>query len=172
MDRTEEQEGSEERQSRERIVQLGFGGDRARYEQFIEALRQALPKGTGVVLRGSAVTGSRWADGQPFDADGPGTSDLDLTLVGSDALKLWKGDEFYIPALHTKPLCDKDPDLAPALDPLRRALQRIAGRPVNMQATADFVLFIRDVIYDQPYVTIVEKDETEFVPEVEARSEA
>lgn len=165
-----EPEDAEERERLERVVKLGFGGDRARYEQFLDALRQALPKGTGVVLRGSAVTGSRWADGQRFDADGPGTSDLDLTLVGSDALKLWDSGEFYIPALHTKPLCDKDPDLAPALDPLRRALQRIAGRPVNMQATADFVLFIRDVIYDQPYVTIVDKDETEFVPDVETRA--
>lgn len=172
MESMADQDQAEETERRERIVALGFGGDRARYEQFVEALRQALPKGTGVVLRGSAVTGSRWADGQPFDADGPGTSDLDLTLVGSDALKLWDSGEFYIPALHTKPLCDKDPDLAPALDPLRRALQRIAGRPVNMQATADFVLFIRDVIYDQPYVTIVEKDETEFEPDAEARSPA
>ena len=31
---------------------------------------------------GSAVTARRWSDGAPFDADGPGTSDLDLTLVG------------------------------------------------------------------------------------------
>jgi hypothetical protein len=28
------------------------------------------------------VTGFRWKDGATFDADGPGTSDLDLTLVG------------------------------------------------------------------------------------------
>ena len=27
------------------------------------------------MLRGSAVTGVRWQDGAPFDADGPGTSD-------------------------------------------------------------------------------------------------
>ena len=45
-----------------------------------------IPPGTTVVLRGSAVTGIRWKDGAPFDADGPGTSDLDLTLVGSDVL--------------------------------------------------------------------------------------
>ena len=30
--------------------------------------------------------GMRWKDGAPFDAEGPGTSDLDLTLVGGDAL--------------------------------------------------------------------------------------
>jgi hypothetical protein len=159
-----EPEDAEERERLERLVQLGFGGDGRRFETFVDALRQALPKGTGVVLRGSAVTGTRWADGQRFDADGPGTSDLDLTLVGSDALKLWHADEYYIPALHTKPLCDKAPDIAPALVPLRRALQKIAGRPVNIQATADFVLFVRDVVYDQPYVTIVDKDETGVVP--------
>jgi hypothetical protein len=165
-----EPEDAEERERLERVVRLGFAGDTGKFETFVDALREALPKGTGVVLRGSAVTGTRWADGQRFDADGPGTSDLDLTLVGGDALKLWDSGEFYIPALHTKPLCDKDPDLAPALDPLRRALQRIAGRPVNMQATADFVLFIRDVIYDQPYVTIVDKDETLFEPNGDARA--
>ncbi len=33
-----------------------------------------------------AITGSRWEDGAPFDAAGPGTSDLDLTFVGGEVL--------------------------------------------------------------------------------------
>ena len=45
-------------------------------------LEAALPPDTAAVLRGSAITGQRHGDDAPFDADGPGTSDLDLTLVG------------------------------------------------------------------------------------------
>lgn len=155
---TAEQERDEtDEERRRRVVALAFGGDERRFAGFRDALRAALPPTIGVVLRGSAVTGERWADGSPFDADGPGTSDLDLALVGGDALALWKEDAFYIPALHTKPLCDQDPDIAPPLAPLRRALQTMAGRPVNMQGTADLVLFVRDVLFDQPYLTLLDK---------------
>ena len=73
-------------QIRERIIRLAFGGDRERFEMFVQALRDALPDDVTVVLRGSAVIGVRWEDGAPFDADGPGSSDLDLTLVGGDML--------------------------------------------------------------------------------------
>ncbi|MFL5576968.1 MAG: hypothetical protein ACJ79S_13465 [Gemmatimonadaceae bacterium] len=152
------QQGEEsDEQRRRRAIDLAFAGDPRRFEAFRDALRAALPPTIGVVLRGSAITGARWADGSPFDADGPGTSDLDLALVGSDALKLWKDDAFYIPALHTRPLCDEEPDIAPPLAPLRRALQKMAGRPVNMQGTADLVLFVRDVLFDQPYLTLLDK---------------
>jgi hypothetical protein len=43
-----------------RIIQLGFGGDRTRFEIFCEKLRQELPPKTGVALRGSVVTAERW----------------------------------------------------------------------------------------------------------------
>src|SRR5437868_2112430 len=72
---------------RERIVTLAFGGDRHRYDAFIRTLREAIPPDVSVVLRGSAVTGFRWEDGAPFDAGGPGTSDLDLTLIGGDMMR-------------------------------------------------------------------------------------
>ena len=98
-------------------------------------------------------------DGEPFDADGKGSSDLDLTLVGSKIMECWNEEEFYIPGLHTKPLGDKDPDIAPALNPLRESLQEMAGRPVNIQATSDLVLFARDVLFGQPYFTIIEAGE-------------
>src|SRR3954466_11731647 len=74
-------------ESRERIITLAFGGDRNRYDEFIRALRESVPPDVSIVLRGSAVPGSRWEDGAPFDADGPGTSDLDLTLIGGDMVK-------------------------------------------------------------------------------------
>jgi hypothetical protein len=138
---------------RERVIQRGFGGDRERFDAFVTAVREALPDEVTVVLRGSAVIGVRWEDGAPFDADGPGTSDLDLTLVGGDMLKLWSEDAFYIPKLHTAPLSDETPDACPALVPLRRALGSIAGRPVNIQATSSFVQF------DQPYFTLIEATE-------------
>ncbi len=68
---------------RERIVRLAFGGNRERYDSFIRTLREAIPPDVTVVLRGSAVTGTRWRSEIPFDAGGPGTSDLDLTLIGT-----------------------------------------------------------------------------------------
>jgi hypothetical protein len=142
---------------RDRIVRLAFAGDPRRYEDFVEAIRAAIPQDVTVVLRGSAVTGRRWADGQPFDAEGPGTSDLDLTLVGRDMLKLW--DEFYIPGLHSVPLSDEHPNAAPVFVPLRRALSTLAGRPVNIQATTDLVQYGRDVLLDQPYFTLLDQQE-------------
>ena len=141
---------------RRRIIDLGFGGDVERFRQFVDAIREAIPLPVTVVLRGSAVTGVKWADGSPFDAEGPGSSDLDLTFVGSEMLKLF--EEFYIPGLHSVPLSDDAPEAAPALTPLRRALSAIAGRPVNIQATSSLVQYARDVLLDQPYFTLLEGD--------------
>jgi hypothetical protein len=146
-------------QIRERIIRLGFKGDRRRFEQFCAKLRADLPRGTGVVLRGSALTNERWEDGAPFDADGPGTSDLDITLVGKAVMECWNEDEFYIPGLHTKPLGDECPHIAAALNDLRVALQKLAGRPVHFQATANLILYARDVLFNQPYFTLVPADE-------------
>lgn len=145
----------------ERIVALGFDGDWQLYEKFCEKLKQGLPEGTGVALRGSVVTNERYEDGRPFDAEGEGTSDLDVTLIGDEARKMWDEEAYYIPALHTKPLGDKDPDIAPALNPLRVELQKMVGRPVNIQATANFIMYIRDVLLDQPFYMIIEPEETE-----------
>jgi ketosteroid isomerase-like protein len=62
---------------------LAFGGDSNLFREFCDVIRAQLHKDTVVALRGSAVTGERWDDGEPFDADGPGSSDLDLTLTTS-----------------------------------------------------------------------------------------
>jgi len=148
-------------QIRERIIRLGFGGDGERFDLFVSALQEALPADVTVFVRGSAVIGVRWEDGAPFDADGPGTSDLDLTLVGGDMLKLWADDAFYIPKLHTAPLNDHTADSCPALVPLRRALCRIAARPVNIQATSSLVQYVRDVLFDQPVFRLIGSAEEE-----------
>jgi hypothetical protein len=98
------------------------------------------------------VTGKRHSDNAPFDADGPGTSDLDLTLVGSDVLRYFTA--FWIPAFHSKPLSDSDPDIAPALVPLRAQLMDMVQRPVNIQGTCDWVQFFRGDIMEQPYLLL------------------
>ncbi len=143
----------------ERVVSLGFDGDRRRFEEFCRKLREGLPAGTSVALRGSVVTAERWQDGRPFDADGPRTSDLDVTLIGTQVMECWHPDAYYIPSLHTKPLGDKDPSIAPNLNRLRERLQKIARRPVNFQATSNIVLFARDVLMNQPYHMIIEPGE-------------
>ena len=142
---------------RGRVIRLAFGGDEARFNEFCEVVRQAIPEDTAVVLRGSAVTGERWKDGTPFDGDGPGTSDLDLTLVGSEILGEYILDGFYLPGIHTKPLSDKDPDIAPNLVPLRDKLVGMVRRPVNIQATRDFVMQLRGDWMGQPYLTLIGK---------------
>ncbi len=144
---------------RNRILRLGFRGDEKLMEAFCGQFRAGLPPNTGVALRGSVVTNERYEDQREFDADGPGTSDLDVTLIGDEVIKKWNDDAYYIPKLHTKPLCDKDPNIAPELRPLRENLQKMMGRPVNFQATANFILFVRDVIFDQPYFMLIEPGE-------------
>ena len=144
-----------ESEIRSRIITLGFGGDERLFIAFYRKLQQGLPEGTGIVLRGSVVTNKRHEDGTPFDSQGIATSDLDVTLVGSKVMEAWSSDAYYIPGLHTKPLGDKDPDIAPSLNPVREALQKLVGRPVNFQATSSMVLFARDVLFGEPYYVVV-----------------
>ena len=139
---------------RKRILTLAFEGDEARCQRFVNLIRKAVPPDAQVILRGSAVTGARWADGQPFDADGPGTSDLDVTFLSAEMVQLW--EDSYIPKLHTVPLSDDYPDACPPLNNLRHRLSKLAGRPVNLQASSNFVQFARDVLFDQPYYTLIE----------------
>ena len=153
-EKKEEAELTEE-EMREHVVTLAFGGEPGRLEEFCEVVRTGIPEGTCVVLRGSSITGERWKDGTPFDGDGPGTSDLDLTLVGSEVLKFYILDGFYLPGVHTKPLSDKDPDIAPDLVPLRDRLMAMVNRPVNIQATRDFVMQFRESWFGQPYLTLL-----------------
>ena len=151
------QGGLTEAEKRQNVIRLAFGGSEERFDAFCRAVREEIPAGTRVILRGSAVTGSRWRDGAPFDADGPGTSDLDLTLVGDDVIGLFKITGFFVPGLHTRPVSEEDPDIAPALIPLRETLMVMTGRPVNIQASRELVLQFRGGLLDQPYLTLIEK---------------
>ncbi len=156
---SEIQGGLTEAEKRETFVQLVFDGDQSRFEEFRQTIRDVVPAGTRAIVRGSAVTGVRWKDQAPFDADGPGTSDIDLTLVGADILGAFKLSGFYVPGLHSRPMGDEDPDIAPALADLREALTRLAGRPVNVQASHDIVILLRGDLGGQPYLTLLGDDD-------------
>ena len=148
-----------EEEKRACVCRLAFAGDPSKLEAFCQVVKESIPHGTTVVLRGSAVTGRRWNDGAPFDAEGPGTSDLDLTLVGDDVVGLFKVTGFFVPGIHSRPLSDDDPDIAPDLVPLRQKLMEMTGRPVNIQGTRDFVMYLRGELIGQPYLVMIDKDE-------------
>jgi hypothetical protein len=153
------QGGISEQKKRENVISLAFGGREELLDGFCRAIEDVVPPGTRVILRGSAVTGQRWNDQAPFDADGPGTSDLDLTLVGDGALLFFTPTGFFVPGVHSRPLSDEDPDIAPDLVPLRRTLMDMVKRPVNIQASREIVLQFRGDLLGQPYFTLFEKPE-------------
>ena len=136
------------------LVERAFAGDPARLDSFIAALREGLPDGTEIVIRGSAVTGESYETGQPFDADGPRTSDLDVVLIGDAAMAAWRSDAFAVPGVNTLPLYDEAPDVAPDLEPARRTAQEIADRPVSLQAMARWFLELRSAIQGTPFVVL------------------
>ena len=151
------QGGLTDAEKRRNVIRLAFGGSEERFEDFCRVIREEIPEGTRVILRGSAVTGIKWKDGAAFDSDGPGTSDLDLTLVGDEVIGLFKVNGFFVPGVHSRPLSEEDPDIAPDLIPLRETLMVMTGRPVNIQASRDVVIQFRGGLLDQPYLTLVEK---------------
>jgi len=153
----EVQGGLSEDEKRENVVRLAFDGDPGRLDVFCRAIEEVVPPGTTVVLRGSAITGQRWKDGAPFDSNGPGTSDLDLTLVGDGPLAFFKATGYFVPGVHSRPLSDEDPDIAPDLVPLRRRLMDLVRRPVNIQASRELVLQFRGDLLGQPYLELFRK---------------
>src|SRR5258705_1359235 len=157
LPRDQVQGGLTEAEKRANVVRLVFAGDAGRFEEFCGVIRQEIPSGTVVVLRGSAVTGRRWKDDAPFDVDGPGSSDLDLTLVGDEAIRLFKATGFFVPGMHSRPVSEDDPDIAPALIPLRETLMVMTGRPVNIQASREVVIQFRGGLLHQPYLTLIDQ---------------
>lgn len=154
-DRTNSSDPASQREICERVTKLAFGGDATRFEEFVRVLDDATPAGVNVILRGSAVTGHKHESGEPFDADGPGTSDLDVTFVGGDMVMLFR--DFHITGIHSVPLSEEHPYASAALAPLRRRLCAMTGRPVNLQATTSLVQNVRDVVMDQPYLVLLTK---------------
>lgn len=144
---------------RERVTCVAFGGDPRRFEEFVNTIADETPAGVQVILRGSSVTGHKWMSDEPFDADGPGTSDLDVTFVGGGMVTLFR--EFHIPGIHSVPLSEAHPFASPPLGNLRKRLCAMTGRPVNLQATTSLVQFVRDVVMDQPYLVLLQKPDSE-----------
>ena len=149
-------------EKRDNVIRLAFGGSEDDSTSSSKSSARRSPLAPGVVLRGSAVTGERWKDGAPFDSDGPGTSDLDLTLVGGDeVIGLFKVTGFWVPGIHSRPLSDVDPDIAPDLVPLRQRLMAMVHRPVNIQASRDVVMYFRGELIGQPYLVLIDKPEAD-----------
>jgi hypothetical protein len=135
------------------IVRRAFRGDPDLYAAFLATLRAPIGAAE-IVLRGSAVTGESYRGHEPFDAHGPGSSDLDIVMVGADALSLWKPEAFYVPGVNTYPLNDKSPWVAPVLEPAREAAQALVGRPVSIQAMPRWFLQLRSILQRQRHVTL------------------
>lgn len=135
-------------------LERGFSGDKRRLRRFLAELRRGLPADTVIGLRGSAVVGHAYESGAPFDAAGPGTSDLDIVVIGDEAKALWVPEAQLAGGLNTLPLCDKDPWVAPDLDKARRRAQVIAGRPVSIQAMPGWFLGLRSLVQGTPYTIL------------------
>jgi hypothetical protein len=158
-DAAEVQGGLTDEEKLGNVLRLAFDGDRGRLDEFCRAIEEVVPPGTTVVLRGSSLTGWRWDHKQPFDGGGPGTSDLDLTLVGDGPLAFFKATGFFVPGVHSRPLSDDDPDIAPDLVPLRQRLMGMVRRPVNIQASREIVIQVRGDLIGQPYLELFKKAE-------------
>ena len=148
-------------EKRENVIRLAFNGDRERFDEFCRILERHTPATTIAVLGGSSVTGHSYKEGRPFDGEGPMTSDLDITLVGEDAVKLFYLEGFWVPGIHSHPVKEGDDDIAaPELKKLRHRLQAAAGgRPVTIQASQSFYYWIRKEWLGQPYLKLVGKIE-------------
>ena len=86
---------------------------------------------------------------------GPGTSDLDIVLIGDEAMAAWAPEAFYLPGVNTQPLYDDARDIAsPTLEQARAAAQAVAGRPVALQAMTRWFLDLRSGLQGTPYVVL------------------
>jgi hypothetical protein len=78
-------------------------------------------------------------------------------MVGERAVGLFKITGFFIPGVHSRPVSEDDPDIAPGLIELRERLMDLVGRPVNIQASREIVMQVRGDLLDQPYLTLCDK---------------
>lgn len=141
------------------VVERAFNSDPDRLGSFLSPLLEALPAETAIHLRGSAVMGESFNSHRPFDAAGPGTSDLDLVITGPNVMALFDQSGFYLPAVNSLPLNDENPWVSPALDRARRQAQQVARRPVCIQAMAEWFLDLREKAQGTPSVLLGQTSE-------------
>ena len=160
VDDSDVQGGLSEQEKRENVIRCAFGGSHERFDGVLPRARGVRSAGHGrdsARQRGHGPALARRT--QPFDADGPGTSDLDVTLVGDAGVLYFVATGFFVPGVHSRPLSDEDPDIAPDLVPLRAAADGDGQRPVNIQASRDVVIRFRGDLLGQPYLTLFAKPE-------------
>lgn len=138
---------------RENAVRLAFAGDRDKFAAFCRVLEEKIPENTAAVLGGSSVMGHSF-EGDPYDADGPGSSDLDIYLIGNAAIDHFTLEGFWIPGIHSHPVKDGDEEIAPGLKPLRHELMAMVGREVTLQASQSFYYWFREKLLGQPYLLL------------------
>lgn len=143
-----------EEEMRANAIRLAFAGDENKFNEFIEALKEGIPEGVAAVLGGSSVMGHSF-EGDPYDAEGPGSSDLDIYLIGNEAINYFGLEGFWIPGIHSHPVKTGDEDIAPGLKPLRHRLMDIVGREVTLQASQSFYYWFREKWLGQPYLLLV-----------------
>jgi hypothetical protein len=135
-------------------VGRAFDGDVDWFGTFVGALQRGVPPGTQLALRGSVIQGYSYKTLEPFDAGGRGSSDLDVVLFGDDAMAAWNAEAFFLPGINTMPLGDDSTWVAPTIEPARAEAQKVARRPVNIQAMARWFMDIRSGLQGTPYVLV------------------
>ena len=95
-------------EKRENAIRLAFNGNREKFDEFCRTLAESIPPETAAVLGGSSITGHSYKEGKPFDDDGFMTSDLDITLVGPEAIEYFSLEGFWIPGIHSHPVKEGD----------------------------------------------------------------
>jgi hypothetical protein len=135
-------------------IRRAFDDDHERFGRFVAALQAGTPPETRIGLRGSAVQGHAYETLEPFDARGPGTSDLDVVLFGEEAMAAWDPAAFFLADVNTMPLADDSPWIAPSLEPARREAQAIARRPVSLQAMTRWFMDLRSGLQGQPWILL------------------
>ena len=124
--------------------------------RFVRTLGSALPPGTVIALRGSAVAGTSFNTGEPFDAQGPHTSDLDIVLIGDPVMSFWV-PEAKLLGRHQHPAAVRQGRLGgPRPRPRSPSCAGDRRRPVSLQAMARWFLELRANAQGQPYIVLSE----------------
>jgi len=145
--------------SAEGMVGRLFDGDMERFSNFINTLDRVVPENTRVIMRGSGVNGYKWVTGRAFDG-GNIPSDIDLVLVGDNAMKLWPAGNYKYFGNQTPFVSSEVPkslSTAPDLYDTILELERQTGRGVNFVGMTDLLYEFRQLVQRTPIISLFEK---------------